>query len=155
MGMVRALRTWKAAIAAFVFMVVWLAALNLPRADYWFVPISMIVPDVPHEGDVILFVEREIRRPAVGRWVVTVRRATEGGWTLHCPPAHGQSDYKPDSIFPEPLTLEWWTEGQCSVTEPGRYFISTTWWFDPDWLPGERRTPPLVSNVFTVTEVDE
>lgn len=152
--MVRALTSWKATIASFLVMLAMWAMFTLPRADYWFVAHTMVVPDVPAGAEVVLLVDREIRRKIYGRWTVTVRRVENGGWMLHCPPAYGSGDYHTQAVLPNPLTLAWWTEGQCDITEPGMYFISTTWAFDPDWLPGTRRTPPLVSNVFTVAEVE-
>ena len=150
----RFVSSWTGTLLAFVAVALWWALQSLPTSGYYFRASSMVVPDVPVSADVVLLVDREIVRPVYGEWVVTVRRYTGHGWTLACPPARGASDYSPQAALPQPLTLDWWTEGQCNITEPGRYFISTTWKFHPRRLPGTRRTAPLVSNVFTVAEVE-
>jgi hypothetical protein len=133
----------------------WWAAQVLPTAAFWFDARTMVVPDAPLSADVVLVVDREIKRAVYGRWTVTVRRQTEDGWTLACPPSRGSSDYNPKASLPDALTLDWWTDGQCAISEPGRYFITTTWTFEPRRLPGTRTTAPLVSNVFTIAEVAE
>jgi hypothetical protein len=151
--MVRFLRSWLGTWLAFVAVAMWWALQTLPTSNYWFEASNMLVPDVPRGGDVVLTVEREIKRPVYGDWVVTVRRYENGGWTLACSPSRGSGDYLPKAELPDVLTLEWWTEGQCSISEPGLYFITTTWKFYPRGLPGARRTSPLISNIFSIQEV--
>jgi hypothetical protein len=112
----------------------------------------MVVPDSVVGSDTVLLVDREIHRPVYGDWTVTVRKHVGDGWVLHCV-ATGGSDYSPLASLPDPLTLDWWTLDQCPDMTAGTYFITTTWAFRPPWLPGYRRSPPLVSNAFRVMEI--
>ena len=146
---------WKVTLFSFMAVAAWWAIQVFPTASFYFTANHMMVPDSPQGADVVLFVDREVKRPVYGRWTVTVRRYEGNGWALACPPARGSSDYFPQASLPDPLTLGWWTDGQCSITEPGRYFITTTWAFKPRRLPGTRQSRPLVSNVFTIAEVEE
>ena len=146
--------SWAATIAMLFIVLGWWAMQVFPPATYYFEARHMIVPDAPTGAGVVLFVDRDIHRPVFGRWTVTVRRQAGEGWVQACAPAHGSNNYLPESVLPDPLTLEWWTEGQCSLTEPGRYFITTTWAFEPRRLPGTRRSAPLVSNVFAIVDIE-
>ena len=146
--------SWTATVTAFLAVALWWALQVFPAASFYYEARSMIVPDLPHGADVVMLVDREVKRPVYGRWTVTVRRYEGGGWVMACAPARGSSDYSPQASLPDPLTLDWWTEGQCEITEPGRYFITTTWAFEPRRLPGTRRSVPLVSNVFAIAEIE-
>ena len=146
---------WKVTLVSFLAVASWWALQVFPTASFYFTANHMMVPDSPQGADVVLFVDREIKRPVYGRWTVTVRRYEGEGWSLACPPARGSSDYFPQASLPDPLTLAWWTDGQCEISDPGRYFITTTWAFEPRRLPGVRQSLPLVSNVFTVAEIDQ
>ena len=145
---------WKATLAAFLAVAAWWALQVFPTASFYFTANHMMVPDSPQDADVVLFVDREVKRPVYGRWTVTVRRYEGEGWSLACPPSRGSSDYFPQASLPDPLTLAWWTDGQCTISEPGRYFITTTWSFEPRRFPGTRQSAPLVSNVFTIAEIE-
>lgn len=150
----RMITSWTATTTALIAVVGWWALQVLPPASYYFDANHMQVADAPAGAEIILFVDREIKRPVYGRWTVTVRKQTDDGWELACVPARGVSDYFPQAKLPDPLTLSWWTDGQCTLAEPGKYFITTTWSFEPQGLPGVRTTRPLVSNIFTITEVE-
>jgi hypothetical protein len=145
---------WNVTLGALLAVVLWWAASVLPPSSFWFVARSMVVPDSVVGSDTVLLVDREIRRPVYGDWTVTVRKHVGDGWVLHCV-ATGGSDYSPLASLPDPLTLDWWTLDQCQDLTAGTYFITTTWAFRPPWLPGYRRSPPLVSNAFRVMEIAE
>lgn len=118
---------------------------------YWFEPRSMHVAAAVAGQPVAMAVDRIIRRPFTGQWSVTVRRATpSAGWEIVCA-ASGGGDYRPDAVFPDPLTLDWWTAGACDTLPPGQMQVSTVWWLDMGIL-GAIPTRPLESNVFTVSE---
>jgi hypothetical protein len=122
----------------------------MPPATYWFEARAMVIPDVVEGRPIVMLVDREIRRPALGNWQVTVRRFNEGrGSIVYCN-AHGSANYSPQAELPEPLTLDWWTEGKCPPLTPGEYVVTTRWAFEPQWTIGDRRSAPLISNAFTV-----
>jgi hypothetical protein len=149
----RVVRSWSFAWVSLLAVAIWWGASMLPTSGYWFRADSMLVPDMPVGDDVVMIVDREIRRPVYGTWTVTVRQQQgEEGWRLYCI-ARGETDYTPLATLPDPVTLNWWTEGGCDDLEAGTYFVTTTWAFRPTWLPGHRRTRPLVSNSFRVLEV--
>lgn len=162
----RTLKSWTFAWGAAFAVAGWWILQVLPTASWYFDAKAMLVPDAPLGDPVVMAVDREIHRPIHGTWIVTVRKqegcnegvcenpGTGGGWVVYCN-AIGESDYTPRASLPDPLDLEWWTDGQCRLDEPGRYFITTTWRFYPPGLPGNRRTRPLVSNAFRITEVPE
>lgn len=153
--MVRGLiNSWIFTWAALVIVAAWWGVHVLPRADHWAEFRSMVVADAPLGDPIIMEVDRIIHRPTFGEWHVVIRKQTRAGWSTFCT-ASGESDYSPDAALPDPLTLEWWTEGQCSLTEAGLYFIATTWRFQPPWVAGTRISPPLVSNTFSIVEVPD
>jgi len=150
----RLVSSWIFTWAAFLCVGAWWALHVLPRAEHWVQFGNMVVADVPLGDSVIMDVDRIIRRAAFGEWTVVLRRQQASGWNVHCT-AEGQGDYFPGAALPDPLTLEWWTEGQCEPKLPGLYFITTTWTFYPEWVAGPRVSLPLVSNTFRVVEVPE
>jgi hypothetical protein len=143
------LTAWLAALA----VALWWGLHIFPRSEHWAEFRSMVIADAPVGDSVVMSVDRSIYRPVFGEWVVVVRRQRDDGWAVYCT-AQGQSDYQPDAVFPYPLTLNWWTEGQCSLNNPGLYFVTTTWTFYPGWVAGPRVSPPLVSNTFRIVEVE-
>lgn len=149
----RVIQSWGFGLLSLLAVAIWWAANVLPTANYWFETSTMLVPDAPLGEPLVLIVDREIKRPVYGEWTVTVRRQQDGGWHLECI-ARGSGDYLPQATLPTPLTLEWWTEGQCSIRRAGTYFVTTTWAFRPLGVPGYRRSAPLVSNAFRVLEVE-
>ena len=147
--MIRAIyHSWTLLLVAGALVLVTVARAAFPT-DFWLEARSMAAQDAVAGGPVTLHVDRIIRRPFVGQWSVNVRRATSGGgWEIICA-ATGGGSYRPDAALPEPLTLDWWTNGQCADLPPGQMHISTVWWLDMGAL-GAIPTPALESNVFTV-----
>lgn len=98
--------------------------------------------DDAREGEPIrMHVDRVIRQPVPGAFMVTARRLGPAGWITEC-----QMDgwaaivYRPGAALPEPLTLAWWTAGRLRETDdpsrpcafqPGRWQTTTTWRLDP------------------------
>lgn len=152
--LIRATTSWAGTIGALLAVLIWWAASVLPPSTYFFRTGPMLIPDTVIGADVVLIVDRQIRRNVYGRWTVTVRRQQDDGWLLHCV-ATGESDYSTAAVLPSPLTLDWWTLDQCPDLPTGTYFVTTSWAFYPPFLPGYRRSQPLVSNAFRVLEVPE
>ena len=149
----RIVNSWIVIWVALMLVATWWGLHIFPRSGHWVEFRSMVVADAPLGDPVIMQVDRTIHRPTFGDWHVVVRRQLAGGWGIDCT-ASGASDYFPGSALPDPLTLEWWTEGQCALTQPGLYFVTTTWTFRPEWVAGPRVSPPLVSNTFRIVEVE-
>jgi len=128
----------------------WFTATLWPPS-YWLDVDEVIVFDGPAESDVFMRVDRDIRRPFHAQWDVLVRELATGGSTVVCA-ARGHGDYRVDAVLPDPLTLDWWTEGQCPTLPPGEYFISTVWVIEGGSLPD--KLVRSESNVFRITEVE-
>jgi len=114
--------------------VFWLASLYLIfkitvavwPAGFWLSIEKMVVFDGVADAEVIMDVDRTIHRQFVADWSVVVREYRAGAWIVYCT-GRGTSNYRPEAALPEPLTLEWWTDGACPTLEPGRYMVSTIW----------------------------
>ena len=139
--------SWGAFAAAAVWLTGFLAA-HLWPSEWWMSVNRVLVFDSPAGADVAMEVDRTIHRDFTADWSVLVRRYHEGSWVIACA-ARGTSDYRPDAVLPDPLTLDWWTNGECpSLSQHGRYFISTIWTIRGNMLPD--KTIQTASNVFTV-----
>lgn len=144
----------KTIIAAAVILAGWLVYLSvwpqLAPASHWFRIDRVEVSDGLAKEPPAMIVERQIRRPFRGNWIVSVMRQNEigGGFYTYCR-AVGQNDYRPENILPENLTLDWWTWPQKCPLEPGIYYVNTLWTIEaPGCPPKEVRT---TSNVFTMS----
>lgn len=115
---------------------------------YWMSVERVAAFDGVAGAEVIMEVDRVIHRPFRAEWSVLVRAYEGAAWVVWCT-AHGAGDYRPDAALPDPLTLEWWTDGECKTPPPGRYIISTIW-----TIQGAGALPDKVvqtaSNVFEV-----
>ena len=139
--------------AATSALVLFWTAAHLWPASWWFSVERVVVFDAPAGASVVMQADRTIRRPFAARWHVLVRRATPTGWGIVCA-ASGGGDYRPDATLPDPLTLHWWTNGQCPmIQEPGQYMVSTIWTISAG-ITGDKRVL-AESNIFTVTESGE
>jgi hypothetical protein len=122
--------------------------ISLWPASWWLDVDRVAVFDSVSGADVIMEVDRTIHRDFVADWSVVVRSHDSGGWKVWCT-ARGTSDYRPDAALPDPLTLEWWTDGKCTRPPPGQYLISTIW-----TVRGRGGLPDKLvqslSNIFTV-----
>jgi hypothetical protein len=154
--MVRLLKTpaswvfgWSGTLATALIFAIYLLIAYWP-ASWWYSVRSVVVLDSVVGADVLMHVEREIHRPFVGAWSVLVRRLTvDGKWEIICD-AQGRSNYRPDAALPDPLTLEWWTAGQCPNPPAGKLLISTVWTIEP--AVGRTKAIVAESNIFEVSE---
>ena len=137
----------------FLLMLVWLAALlaaHLWPASYWLEVRKVIVGPARAGEPVPMIVDREISRPFLGAWTVTVRKWSEDGPVIYCT-ATGTSQYNTAADLPRDLTLDWWTNGKCPALSAGKYAIDTTWRIEPmlPFLPVKH--VQRESNIFQVT----
>lgn len=95
-------------------------------AGFWMSVERVLVFDGAADAEIIMDVDREIHRSFLADWSVVVRKYRDGAWVVDCT-ARGTSDYRPEAALPNPLTLDWWTDGACPSLPPGRYMISTIW----------------------------
>lgn len=144
------LRQW-VFFLALSWLIVW-SALQLWPTSYWMTVSRVHAFDTPHKEDVVMDVDRVIARPFVGQWSVLVRSWSDKGWEIYCT-AQGSADYRPDAVLPDPLTLAWWTNGQCLTPDTGTYFISTIWSIKHAILP--EKIISAESNVFRVLDLPE
>ena len=134
-----------------VTFLIFQAGVLLWPTSYWITVDRLFAFDTPKSERVVLEVDREIHRRFIGEWSVVVRVHVEDGWKVWCT-ASGKGDYVPDASLPDPLTLHWWTGGQCETPPPGRYYIATVWAiFGRGPLP--TKYVDVNSNVFTVSEL--
>lgn len=118
-----------------------------PRAPLMSVP-SIVVFDAAHGEEIFMEVERIIMGEFVADWSVVVRWRGEDGWEVSCV-ANGRGNYKPEFQLPDPMTLSWWTGGQCATPPPGEIFITTLWKIE---ARPEQPTIVVSSNVFRITD---
>ena len=120
--------------------------IGLWPASWWLEVRDVNVSDAQKGEPVVMAVDRSIHRAFRGHWSVTVRQWDGAGWVTYCN-AQGSSNYRADARFPVPLTLKWWTDGQCYDLSPGRYKLTTRWVIDTS-LPD--KAVAVDSNVFEV-----
>jgi len=114
----------------------------------WWLDVSRVkVFDSEVGQPVRMEADREIRRPFSGEWSAIVRRKRGAHWIVACP-SFGMGDYRMDAELPEPLTLEWWTDGACPALTAGTYLLTTSWTIYPTYLP--KKWVQITSNEFTI-----
>jgi hypothetical protein len=74
-----------------------------------------------------LIVDRTVKREVPMSYAVRVFQVDDRGAHLVCTADHGPYLYRPDALLPSPVTLEWWTGGDCREIPPGHVEIETTW----------------------------
>lgn len=88
-----------------------------------------------------LIVDRVVKREVPMSYAVRVFQVDDRGAHLVCAAEHGPYMYRPDALLPSPVTLDWWTGGDCNVIPHGQVEIETTW---HPHLPG---LPPVSMTV--------
>lgn len=80
------------------------------------------------EGSTAIFkVNREIHQPITMSYTVRVMVDKGGRWHQSCFATASPFEYSPDAILPDPIKLDWWTNGDCTTLPEGRVQIWTTW----------------------------
>lgn len=80
-----------------------------------------------HGDGAMLWVDRNIHLPIHMAYTVRVMERTPQGWREFCEAQNGPFLYQPDSVLDQPVSLSWWTGGDCAVLPAGRARIVTTW----------------------------
>jgi hypothetical protein len=124
------------------------AVARLWPASWWLEVRSVLAFNSLHGADVVMQVDRTIHRPFTAEWRVLVRKLTPDGRVEIVCAAAGGGNYRPDAALPDPMTLAWWTNGQCPNPPPGQILVSTIWTINTG-LPGQRSVV-ADSNIFTV-----
>lgn len=91
-----------------------------------------------------LKVSRIIHGPIEMQFTVRIMSENAGGWSQFCKAESGVFQYRPEAVLPEPVTLDWWTDGHCPSLPPGPVRIITT------WTPAKSGLDPVT----VVTEVE-
>lgn len=84
------------------------------------------------DGDTAtLTVDRTVKMPIHMAFSVRVQSRIGAGWVDTCAMSSGVIFYQPDAVLPDPVTLDWWTWGECPDLPPGDARIVTTWTPEP------------------------
>jgi len=75
----------------------------------------------------ILDVDRIVYMPIEMGYVVRVLEKTSQGYRQFCKMEGPPLEYQTDAVLPDPVTLSWWTDGECAMLPDGPARISTTW----------------------------
>jgi hypothetical protein len=94
-------------------------------ASHWLDIRKVSIYDSVAGEQILLAVDRTVNKEFFGTWFVSVREIKPTGVSIVCS-GEGKSYYKLNSVYPEPLTLKWWSEN-CSTLPPGQYQVTTTW----------------------------
>ena len=89
------------------------------------------------EGPLVLF-DRKIKAPIVMGFTVRVMERQGGGYLQACKMEAAPFQYSPQAELPDPITLGWWTDGECANLPDGPVRVYTT------WLPTVVGMQPLV-----------
>ncbi len=108
-----------------VSVVTGLRPLIMPRTSDYFEVVSVEANRVGDTAE--MAVERYIYSPIVMEYTVRVMRDRPDGLSMVCVSHGGPFEYQPRAILPEPLTLDWWTDGDCKTIPEGPVQIITTW----------------------------
>lgn len=129
-----------------------LLALIFWPASHWLSVKTIHISDASQGAPVVMIVDREIVRPFVGRYNVSIHAWVNNAWQAHCnTPISDPWTYKVGAKYPVPLTLQWWTEGKCHPLPPGKYMVTTSWYlYDLGIFPDKRVT--VESNIFEVKQ---
>lgn len=149
--MIRAIVNYFSFLFAGILLLIGAAVVILWPARFWLDVQSIRVFDARFGDPVVMVVDRTINRNFSGHWVVAIRKWGAGGWVPFCS-ARGDTSYETDSVFPEPLTLRWWSYPDCHPLPPGRYTMRTSWTIEPTgvlaFMPLKSVSAP--SNIFEI-----
>ncbi len=133
-------------ILSYWALAVMVAALWLWPAEFWMDVRSVEVTDAP-PGESLIILDREVHRDFEGRYTVTLRDTAQ---RVVCTASEGLS-YQEGAAVPDAISLDWWTNGKCSVLEPGAYTMTTAWTINPARTPFAK-TVTVVSRPFHVSD---
>ena len=137
-------RIWAILLSSFwlIMIVAWFWP-----ASFWLSVDDVHVFDSTVGSPIYMSVDRTIHRPFYGEWSVTVRKINTGKKSVVCV-SRGRSDYITEAVFPEDLSLDWWTDGKCKTLKIGKYILTTSWSIDAMF---SSKKVKAVSNEFAIT----
>lgn len=124
--MLRAIINYFSFFVAGMLLLLMAVGINVWPASFWLEVRSIRVFDANVGDTPIMAVDRTIRRDFRGEWIASIRKLESGGWTSYCT-AKGSTNYEANSVYPDPLTLKWWTHPDCHPLPPGKYAMRTSW----------------------------
>ena len=139
--------SWSALVAGLLWLVYFTVSALWP-ASFWLDVRSVRVADSAVGEQVVMYVDREIKREFSGRWSAAVRDVTSGSYAVVCA-AGDESMYRVGAELPANLTLGWWTNGRCVTLPAGEYVVGTIWRIDTGFFVGDK-TVRVTSNIFKV-----
>lgn len=146
--MLRAIVNYFSFFVAGMLLLLGAVVIQVWPASFWFEARSVRVFDSQVGRPIVMAVDRSINRDFRGEWIASIRRMEKGRWASYCV-ATGTTNYRTDSVYPDPLTLQWWTHPNCHPLPPGKYLMRTAW-----VIKGESFLPDKVaqadSNIFEV-----
>jgi len=149
--MVNKLKHMAGSWPAFVGGALWLLYFTVSSfwpSSWWFDVRSVRVADAFVGEQVVMYVDREIKREFSGRWSAAVRDVGTGTYAVVCA-AGDESVYRMGAELPANLTLGWWTNGRCETLPEGEYVVDTVWRIDTGFFVGDK-TIRATSNIFKV-----
>ena len=86
----------------------------------------------------IIDVDRTILQPIVMGFTVRIMAWDGAQYYQYCKMESAPFEYMPNARLPDPVTLDWWSDGQCPNLPDGPVRVYTT------WLPAVVGMQPLV-----------
>lgn len=140
-----------AVLLAIITVWIFFITLSVWPASHWLDIDSIHVED-SYQGDpIVMKVDRDIKRTFYADWNVTIRQRVHNGFVIKCY-TQASTDYRVDAVYPDPLTLTWWANGDCENLAPGSYVMTTTWKIRPDWFGIAERKLTVESNTFRILD---
>lgn len=116
--------------------------------SHWFEVSRVQVMDSTAGLSPTVIVARNISRPFRGSWVVTVKKIQDGtNFNSRNCSSSGINDYRPETILPSNIDLNWFTFPVDCDLQTGNYIVDVTWKFHVLFF---ERTVRAVSNVFVI-----
>ncbi len=75
----------------------------------------------------LLWIDRDIHRAVYMAATVRIMAQMDSGWREYCIADGPTILYNPAAVLDQPVTLDWWSFGQCPSLPPQRAMIETTW----------------------------
>lgn len=120
--------TW-ARVTAVGWLVLLMVAISIyfTPTSVWFEVTSIHVEDSVVGDTPVMVVDRVIHRDFSGEWLAEVERINANGKTTPVCVATGRDRYNDTAVYPDPLTLDWWTFPMKCFLPTGAYRLETTW----------------------------
>ena len=105
-----------ATLLGILIIAVPLLVIYLWPMSWWFDVRTVHVNDAKAGEQITMLVDREVKRPFLGMYYVTIHKWGTNGPSAHCRMQGGPWEYQKGAAYPVPLTPLWSTEGSkdCS-----------------------------------------